>query len=82
MGNDSVMQEVKVHEHAVVDWFMFCREVCMTTVINDSVPIGGKGVIVEVDESKFGKRKYGRGKPVDGHRVIGGIERGTNRCFF
>ncbi|KFM62518.1 hypothetical protein X975_17148, partial [Stegodyphus mimosarum] len=82
MGNDSVMQEVKVHEHAVVDWFMFCREVCMTSVINDSVPIGGKGVIVEVDESKFGKMKYARGKHVDDYWVIGGIERGTNRCFF
>ncbi|XP_035230641.1 4-hydroxy-tetrahydrodipicolinate synthase-like [Stegodyphus dumicola] len=51
MGNESVIQEVKVHEHAVVDWFMFCREVCMTTVINDdSVPIGAEGVIVEVME--------------------------------
>ncbi|XP_035228785.1 LOW QUALITY PROTEIN: nucleolar protein 10-like [Stegodyphus dumicola] len=32
MGNESLMQEVKVHEHSAVDWFMFCREVCMMTV--------------------------------------------------
>ncbi|KFM63342.1 hypothetical protein X975_21443, partial [Stegodyphus mimosarum] len=25
MGNESVIQEVKVHEHAVVDWFMFAE---------------------------------------------------------
>src|SRR5215468_10364451 len=37
--------------------------------------IGGPGVIVEVDESKFGKRKYHRGHPVDGAWVFGGIER-------
>ncbi|KFM76295.1 hypothetical protein X975_13952, partial [Stegodyphus mimosarum] len=74
MRNECVIQEVKVHQHAVVDWFMFCRELCMMTVINDSVMIGGKGMIVEVGESKFGKMKYGR--------VTRGIVRGTNRCFF
>jgi hypothetical protein len=31
--------------------------------------------IVEVDESKFGKRKYHRGHRVEGVWVIGGVER-------
>ena len=40
--------------------------------------------IVEIDESKFGKRKYNRGKWVDGVWVFGGIERDSSpsKCFF
>ena len=44
---------------------MFCHEVCMLIMINESVPFGGKGVIMEIDESMFGKMKHGRGKPVN-----------------
>ena len=51
-------------------------------MVNESVPLGGKGVIVEIDESKFGKMKYGRGKPVDGQWVFGLIERSTDKCVF
>ena len=50
----------------------------------DSKPIGGPGKVVEIDESKFGKRKYNRGKRVDGCWVFRGIERDSNppKCFF
>ena len=37
---------------------------------------------VEIDESKFGKRKYNRGRVVDGHWVFGGMERTTGECFL
>ena len=33
--------------------------------------IGGVGEIVEVDESKFGKRKYNTGKRVVGKWILG-----------
>jgi hypothetical protein len=58
-----------------VDWCNFCREVCSEIFIEDSEIIGGPGRGVEIDESKFGKRKYPRGKRVDGCSVFGGIER-------
>ena len=66
----------------IVDWFNFCREVCTEILITDSEQIGGPNTIVEIDESKFGKRKYNRGKRVDGIWVFGGIERNTGRFFF
>ena len=37
---------------------------------------------VEIDESKFGKRKYNRGRQVEGHWVFGGTERITGECFL
>jgi hypothetical protein len=37
--------------------------------------------VVEIDESKFGKRKYSYGRMVEGSWIFGGIQRGTNLCF-
>jgi transposase-like protein len=41
--------------------------------------IGGQGIIVEIDESKFGKRKHNRGRHVEGVWVIGAAERTEER---
>lgn len=38
-----------------IDWYNFCREVSEDVVINNSEKIGGFGITVEIDESKFGK---------------------------
>ena len=38
--------------------------------------------IVEIDESKFFRRKYHRGRWREGHWVFGGIERRTQKCFL
>ncbi|KCZ81182.1 hypothetical protein H312_01392, partial [Anncaliia algerae PRA339] len=47
------------------------------------VKIGGDQVVVEIDETKLGKRKYNRGRVVDCVWVVGGIERTPEKkCFL
>ena len=53
-------KELSLSQHTVVDWFTFCREVCFEICIKNGSKIGGHDVIVEIDESKIGKRKYQR----------------------
>lgn len=77
-----VMNEVRIQNHTVVDWFTFFREICMIDVIDKSTRIGGDGVIVELAEFEFGNMKYGKGKPANACWVFGGVERGSSKCFF
>ena len=65
-----------------VDWFNFIRDVCAQYFVDHPVEIGGPGLEVEIDESKFGRRKYHRGRIVEGHWVFGGTERVTGNSFF
>ncbi|KAF8778940.1 putative transposase-like protein like [Argiope bruennichi] len=64
------------------DWRQFINERILEYVEENSEKIGGVGKIVEVDESKFGKRKYNRGHRVEGQWVFGGVERGSGRTFL
>ncbi|KZS04740.1 Uncharacterized protein APZ42_032246 [Daphnia magna] len=65
-----------------IDWYNFCREVSEDVVINNSEKIGGIGFTVEIDESKFGKRKYNQGKRVGGVWVFNGVKRWSGKCFL
>lgn len=48
----------------------------------DPPKLGGRGVVVEIDESMFGRRKYHRGRRRDGTWVLGMVERGTSKTAF
>lgn len=65
--------EFGMSSKTVVDWANFCREVCLVSLIDTSEKIGGPGKIVEIDECKMGKRKYNRGRIIDGQWIFRGI---------
>jgi hypothetical protein len=65
----------------IVGYYRYFRELVADSLDFEDWKIGGEGVIVEIDESKFGKRKYNRGHQIEGAWVIGGIERGQNSDF-
>ena len=64
------------------DWLNLIREVFIVNAVENSEKIDGPEKIVEIDESKFGKRKYNKGKRVEGEWVFGGVERESSACFM
>ncbi|EFN64067.1 Uncharacterized transposase-like protein HI1328.1, partial [Camponotus floridanus] len=50
--------------------------------IQNKTQIGGKGIVVEIDEAKFGRRKYNRGRLITGQWIFGGVERNTKKMFI
>ena len=91
-GNAPSYEDIRFHSQigptelsseTIADWLSFCREVCLETVSRETPTlIGGAGLTVEVDESKFGKRKYDKGRLVEGQWVVGGICRETKDIFL
>ena len=83
MPGETVRKWVGINKNTIVDWFNFCREVCAVYMDQiETEKIGGVGKVVEIDESKFGKRKYNRGRRREGQWVLGGVERGSDEMFM
>jgi transposase-like protein len=61
---------------------MFCREAMLVYLEGCSEKIGGLNKTVEIDESKFGRRKYRRGHPVKGQWMFCGVESESGRTFL
>ena len=82
MRTTEAAKEAHVTQKVAIDWFNFFGDVCAQYFLDHPIKIGGPGTIVEIDESKFGKRKYNRGRWIEGHWVFGGIQRGTTKSFM
>ena len=54
-------------------WLGRIHEMISKIVRYNHEMIGGPGIVVEIDESKFGKRKYNKGHKVDGCWVFLGV---------
>ena len=74
--------ELKLSDPSICDWASFCREVLVEWCVKQEGKIGGEGTVVEIDESKFGKRKYNVDRVIEGQWVFGGFCRDTRSCFM
>jgi transposase-like protein len=77
-----MVDEIGISSATAVDWQSFCREICIDFIDKHSSKLAGPGKIVEIDEAKIGKRKYNRGRYIEGQWVFGGIERDTRNFFI
>ncbi|ESN93967.1 hypothetical protein HELRODRAFT_145149, partial [Helobdella robusta] len=48
-------RELQLSTKTVIDWYNFCRDICIYKCVDQVVPIGGPGTIVEIDESRIVK---------------------------
>ena len=81
------IKEIKQHvgintDKTVVDWHNFFRDECAEHFVMHPQVLGGPGHAVEVDEAKFGRRKYNRGRYIESHWVLGGIDRDRKQVFM
>jgi transposase-like protein len=66
----------------ICGYYDYYRKLVSDSLDEEDFTIGGPDVIVEIDESKFGKRKYHRGHAVEGAWIFGGVERTEERKVF
>lgn len=69
-------------DKTIASYFKYFRELVADSLDDNNFRIGGQNVVVQIDESKFGLRKYHRGHRVDGVWVFGGVEMTSERKVF
>lgn len=68
--------------HTIKRVLNLINDVMIKNLNKTEIKIGGPGIQVQLDESKFGKRKYNRGRRIEGVWVFGGVEKTPQRKFF
>ena len=81
------MRETEIKSKStVIDFYNFFRDICQEWAHREQAnsKLGGLGIVVEIDESKFFKAKYNRGRMLNREYewVFGLVERGTDRVRF
>lgn len=71
-----------LNSKTVSTWYAAFRELVSCDKVNWSEPIGGPGVVVQIDETLLGRRKNNRGHFVEGAWIMVGIERTESRRAF
>ena len=79
---NKISKYLNISECSVRRWSLTFREIVFDYFLSNPEPIKGMGSIVEIDESKFGQRKYHRGHHVEGQWVFSGIDRQTGKVFL
>ena len=73
-SHKTIMDTTGFSKPTITKFLEYFRQLIGCALYADDMVIGGLGVVVEIDESKFGKRKYHRGHHVEGVWVVGGVE--------
>ena len=71
---------VGISKATVADWYQYCRELIteeFLTIQSETGKIGGVNEIIQIDETKIGKRKYHKGRRVEGAWLVGLITDGS-----
>lgn len=79
LRESSILEGQQLSRETVADRFSYCREICIVALdqqLEEEGQIGGIGEIVEIDECKIGRRKFERGRVVEGSWILGMIHRG------
>ncbi|XP_066257541.1 uncharacterized protein [Euwallacea similis] len=76
LATDTISNRVRYCREMVTEAFSKMQEQMRKT--------GGQGVVVQIDESMFGHRKYNMGRILNGHWVLGIIKEGSQdlRCVL
>ncbi|KCZ74405.1 hypothetical protein H311_04630, partial [Anncaliia algerae PRA109] len=60
-----IVKMVGIQSESVTTWCSHLRELLADSLEYSEIQIGGPGIIVEIDETKLGKRKYNPGHVVE-----------------
>ena len=60
----SFAEEAEITEHTAIDIYQWLQEVCSTTLIQTPIMLGGRGVVVQIDESQFCHKPKVNEKPL------------------
>ena len=74
----AIQREHHFSSPTIADWGQYCKEVMLEYVKGSPQRLGGPNKTVEIDESKFGRRKHGKGE----QWVFGGVERESGKTFL
>jgi hypothetical protein len=72
-NHESRFSQSELSDHTISRWFQIGREAAINYVedINEEGKMGGEGSVIEIDESMVGKRKFNKGRWVDGTWLLG-----------
>ncbi len=74
---ESSMEDQSTSDATIASRYSLCREICIIALErrNESEgKIGGEGRVVEIDECKIGRRKFNKGRIIDGNWILGMID--------
>jgi hypothetical protein len=79
---NTIHEEHHFDSLTVIEWAKICRVVMLEHMLGSSTKTGGPNETVEIDDSKFDRRKYNRGHKVKGQWFFGGVERESENTFL